>query len=59
MGKFVIAESNNTCKQTGNTIKKGESCYYLPGLGHFHQDSVIYRDKKNAGGSRMGNIKKK
>jgi hypothetical protein len=57
MGKFIIAETQNICKQTGKIIKKGDSCFYHPGLGHFHEDSIIYRDKKNSGGSRMGKAK--
>ncbi|SNS53713.1 hypothetical protein SAMN06295967_11211 [Belliella buryatensis] len=59
MGKFIISETETNCKQTGKTIKKGESCFYHPGLGHFHPESVVYRDKKISGGSRMGNFRKK
>ncbi len=54
MGKFLSAESLQICKQTKKKINIGEGCYYIPGMGYFHPESIIYRDKIKSGGVRMG-----
>lgn len=54
MGKFIKSDAERVCKQTGKIIKLGENCYYSPRLGYFHKESIIYRDKVNSGGVRMG-----
>ena len=46
MGKFMDAKFNSVCGQTGKSIKKGDSVYYIPGRGAFHDSSAIYQDNR-------------